>query len=123
MQALTVRAAGVEGVMAAIANGMKAGEYARALDAAEAEIEALKAQNAALKNELAMEQAENRRLRKENRKHRARDQRSREAAWQNWLGSQNVEAVDVRNGLIVLMVGMVLAFAVITCVMWFGGVR
>ena len=116
---LRVRDVGAEGVAEAIADGMKAGEYARRLKAATAE-------NDRLKNEIAMRDAENSRLSNENRKHRFAEAR----AFQNTLEMQ-VHDIDLSSyrrwkGAAIFMGGMVvgvmLAFGLLVFETYIGGV-
>lgn len=119
MQAVTVKQAGADGVMEAIADGMKAGEYAR-------RVRAVTAENDRLKNDLAAMEAENLRLTNENRNHRFAEER----AIQNTLEMQ-VQDIDLSSyrrwkGAVIFMAGVVVgvlaAFGVLVFETWIGGV-
>lgn len=90
MEAMTIRQAGAEGVVKALADGMQAAQYARALEAALAEKEALEAKCKALTDENAMQQREINRLRKQCRAYRF----SRARAYEQVLEAQSVSVFD-----------------------------
>ena len=115
MQAVTIRQAGADGVMEAIADGMKAGEYARRLKAATAE-------NDSLKNTVAEKEAEINRLQKENRWHRF----VRSHAYADALEAQVAETATRKERLltngVLFLAGMVAGLAVAFTIIWcFGG--
>ena len=96
MEAMTIRQAGAEGVVMAMADGMRAAGYARALDQTEARCEALEKENAALRSteaklrrELEAERKRARDARRHNRAvYRARIEEQAEARenapWRRW---------------------------------------
>ena len=89
MEAMTIRQAGADGVVMALADGMRAAGYARALDQTEARCEALEKENAALRRELEAERKRARDARRHNRAvYRARIEEQAEARknapWRRW---------------------------------------
>lgn len=112
---MTIRQAGAEGVVRALADGMKAAEYAR-------RVSAVTAENDQLRNDIAAMEAENRRLNRENRYHRfSKDRAYAEAleAQVTGIGSRKERAY--RDGVLILL-GMVLGLAVAFGIVWCSGV-
>lgn len=120
MEAMTIRQAGAEGVVRALADGMQAAQYARALEAALAEKETLEAKCKALTDENAMKDREIARLRKENRSYRY----SRSRAYAQVLEEQHQSALDgpARKWFISLLLALgglatcIVILAVVLCV-------
>lgn len=102
MQAMTIKETGAEGVYIALADGMRAAEYARKLDAVEASNDMLTKQNDALKDTVARLEAENKRLRQQCRNYRF----SRSRAYAQALEAQSVSAMERRErGWVALVFG------------------
>ena len=120
MIAMTIAQTGAEGVITALADGMKAASYARQLDASEAACRLLSAKVDALENDLAQKEAEIERLRKENRYYRF----SRSRAYAQALEAQ-ASSVAHRSergwaalvvGAVGTVVGLAIAFTIVWCV-------
>lgn len=120
MEAMTIRQAGAEGVVKALADGMQAAQYARALETALAEKDALETKVKALTDENAMQQREINRLRKQCRAYRF----SRARAYEQVLEAQSVSVFDgpARRWalLVVALLGAVgmcaIAIGIVLCV-------
>lgn len=119
---MTVGEAGAEGVMLAISDGMKAAEYARALEAAKAEREALEKKSRALMDENAQKDREIARLRRQCKAYRF----SRARAYEQALEAQSMSAFDGPTRrwalLVVVLLGMVAGLAVAFGIVWCSGV-
>ena len=116
---ITMREAGAEGVALAIADGMKAAEYARELDAMTEQRDALQKKCTALMDENALKEDEIRQLRQENRNYRF----SRSRAYQTSLSEQGrTVSYDALHNLAWMALGSVITFAICFTIIWIVGV-
>ena len=109
MQAATMEQAGAEGVLVALSDAMKAGEYARRLKAATAE-------NDALRNKLEAEKAENRRLNNENRAHRFSKSRAYANGIEMQIAGVNMHSYRRLQNWVVFLGGVVAGLAISTVI-------
>ena len=115
---MTIREAGASGVELAIADGMKAAEYARALDAMTKERDALEKKCAALMNENAGQADEITKLRQRNRNYRF----SRSRAYQAYLNDHGRGvSYDALSSMVFVGIGAVVTFAICFAIVWIAG--
>lgn len=118
MELMKVEKAGVEGVCAAFIDGLLAARYARELKKAEDDRSLLEAKVSALETMIRAKDKELRHLRKLCKEYRKERQDAREAAYRH-TKLRNVDwSLQAHKYLVAIGVGMVLAFIIMTIILW-----